>query len=818
MGDFNAHIDKSVVRFPYHDDFNNNGKLMKDFIQETDLLVANGRYQKKKGKLWTFISDMSGTKTQIDYILVNKKWKNSIHNCESYNSFSSVGSDHRIVTAKVKMSLRKCVTPPDKDNYNWSSLRDSDLIKLYTIRIKNRFESLCNSNETISETYNNLINANKETAKELIPSKQKSKKKRIAKDMRVVEARQKVEEASIVYFREPSDENRESMQQHKDGLRQIYDEIQEEELDKLLAKVESANEEAKHKESWRLINEITGPKTIKTSLIKAKDKDERKEKWLEHFRDLLGKEPNVNTDEEFKISQVFENLDISDNPFSMEEYETAKKMLKGGKASGTDGIAGEVLKYCEIDDILLQFINRLFLSEKPDQWSESNLKPLPKSGDLSITSNYRGIALSSIPAKVANRMILNRIRPVVDPLLRPNQNGFRPGRSTVAHILALRRLIEGVKEFNLAAVLVFVDFKKAFDSIHRGRMFKILKAYGIPEKLVKIIELMYSDTRARVLTPDGETEFFNIVAGVLQGDTLAPFLFAIVLDYVMRQALNDRVEDLGFYLDRKRSRRHQPIIITDTDFADDIALISKEIEQAQEMLTRVEHEASKVGLHLNAKKTELMKFNLPGSAGVHASDGSLIKETENFKYLGGWLGSSKKDFEIRKALAWSACNKLTLIWKSNVSRKIKERLFVATVESILLYGAETWTIDKTFRKRLDGCYTRMLRVAFNVSWKDKIKNVELYGGLPAVSSKVTCRRLKIAGHCIRHSDEEVAGNLVLWQPVQGNRKRGRRAANYVDTLLQDTDLCSIDELRTAMLDRASWRKNAQIMRADARPM
>ena len=114
------------------------------------------------------------------------------------------------------------------------------------------------------------------------------------------------------------------MQQHKDGLRQIYDEIQEEELDKLLAKVESANEEAKHKESWRLINEITGRKTIKTSLIKAKDKDERKEKWLEHFRDLLGKEPNVNTDEEFKISQVFENLDISDNPFSMEEYETAK--------------------------------------------------------------------------------------------------------------------------------------------------------------------------------------------------------------------------------------------------------------------------------------------------------------------------------------------------------------------------------------------------------------------------------------------------------------------------------------------------------------
>ena len=191
------------------------------------------------------------------------------------------------------------------------------------------------------------------------------------------------------------------------------------------------------------------------------------------------------------------------------------------------------------------------------------------------------------------------------------------------------------------------------------------------------------------MTPDGETVFFNIIAGVLQGDTLAPFLFAIVLDYVMRQALDDKVEDLVFYLDRKRSRRHHPIVITDIDFADDIALISKEIGQAQEMLTRVELEASKVGLHLNAKKTEVMKLNLPDSVGIHASDGSLIKETGNFKYLGGWLESSKKDFEVRKALAWSTCNKLTRIWKSNVSRKIKERLFVSTVESILLYGAET---------------------------------------------------------------------------------------------------------------------------------
>jgi hypothetical protein len=78
-------------------------------------------------------------------------------------------------------------------------------------------------------------------------------------------------------------------------------------------------------------------------------------------------------------------------------------------------------------------------------------------------------------------MLLNRIQPALDPLIRPNQNGFRQGSSTTAHILALRRLIEGVRSHNLKVIIVFVDFKKAFDSIHRGKIFKILRAYGIPE-------------------------------------------------------------------------------------------------------------------------------------------------------------------------------------------------------------------------------------------------------------------------------------------------------------------------------------------------
>ena len=193
----------------------------------------------------------------------------------------------------------------------------------------------------------------------------------------------------------------------------------------------------------------------------------------------------------------------------MEEYEKAKKALVEGKTCGEDGITPEMLKRCDLDNIILDFCNDALLKgEKPDQWSILNIIPIPKSGDLSLGGNYRGISLSSIVAKLYNKMILNRIRPELDTHLRANQNGFRVGRTTVGHILALRRIIEGIRSNNLPAIITFIDFKKAFDTIHRGRMLKILKAYGIPDQLTNAIADIYKDTKAKVILPDGETEVF----------------------------------------------------------------------------------------------------------------------------------------------------------------------------------------------------------------------------------------------------------------------------------------------------------------------
>ena len=173
---------------------------------------------------------------------------------------------------------------------------------------------------------------------------------------------------------------------------------------------------------------------------------------------------------------------------------------------------------------LLEVCNKTLHKDKAAIWVKSGLIPIPKKGDLGYAKQYRGISLSVIAAKSYNKMFLLRIRPHIEPILRINQNGFCPGRSTLSQILALRRLVGGIKDQNLKAVITFVDFRKVFDSIHRGKLMQILKAYGIPDIIVDAINTLYEDTVAQVLSPDGDTEFFTILAGVLQGDTLTPFL------------------------------------------------------------------------------------------------------------------------------------------------------------------------------------------------------------------------------------------------------------------------------------------------------
>ena len=146
-----------------------------------------------------------------------------------------------------------------------------------------------------------------------------------------------------------------------------------------------------------------------------------------------------------------------------------------------------------------------------------------------------------------------------------------------------------------------------------------------------------------------------------------------------------------------------------------------------------------------------------------------------------------------------------------MNQSLKKRFFVATVESILLYGCESWALTATMEKSLDGTYTRMLRSALNIPWNSFTTNDVVYGQLPKVTDKIAARRLRLAGHCHRHPELSTQ-KLVLWEPTHGIKNRGRQHATFLTTLKRDTGATSTDELRKLMEIRTVWRTHVESRR------
>ena len=128
---------------------------------------------------------------------------------------------------------------------------------------------------------------------------------------------------------------------------------------------------------------------------------------------------------------------------------------------------------------------------------------------------------------------------------------------------------------------------------------------------------------------------------------------------------------------------------------------------------------SEIGLQINLEKTKIIDFAQTNPVNICTTLNSEIILVYNFKYFGSWKSSSLKDFEFRKALAWKVCHNMKKLWKSNLAKTLKIRIVKVTIKTTLLYGTETWTINKWLEKRINGCYTKLLRMVLNVFWKDK---------------------------------------------------------------------------------------------------
>ena len=205
-----------------------------------------------------------------------------------------------------------------------------------------------------------------------------------------------------------------------------------------------------------------------------------------------------------------------------------------------------------------------------------------------------------------------------------------------------------------------------------------------------------------------------------------------------------------------------------------------------------------------------MCFNQTGD--ISTLNGSSLKQVK-FTYVGCRVSSTETDIDTRLAKAWTANDWLSLIWKSDLTVKMKRSFFQAAVVSILLYGCTAWTLTKLMEKKFDGNYTRMLRVILNESWRQHPTKQQLYGHLPPIITTITIRRTRHAEHCWRSRDE-LLSDVLLSTPSHGRAKAGWPARTNIQQICTDT-VCSPEDLPEAMDYTERWRDRVRDICADS---
>ena len=270
-GDINAQIRKNGNhKYSLHNSSNRIGRHLTDFTIQNRLTCLDTNFQKREGKLWTY-TYANNTKAQIDYVFINEKWKNSAVNCKAYSPFVGVSSDHLIVTAKIRLSLRKNATRTTTIiHYDWALLNNIDIRDKYVIAFRNKFDALQKTEtRTPNDEYENFVNAHLEAAAKYIQTKHRTKSRVPWDTLAVKEKRAEVKTASKCNRKNPTNTNAMKLKKARNELASIYLKEQTEYIQNQIDKIRDSVEDRQSRIAWQTINEVSRRK----STAKAKLKD-----------------------------------------------------------------------------------------------------------------------------------------------------------------------------------------------------------------------------------------------------------------------------------------------------------------------------------------------------------------------------------------------------------------------------------------------------------------------------------------------------------------------------------------------------------------
>ncbi|CAH1239030.1 Hypp5694 [Branchiostoma lanceolatum] len=814
MGDMNAQIGGSNQGFEHtlgphaFGNRTDNGNRFIQFCSMNNMKIGSSIFEHKDIHKTTWLSNDHKTRTQIDHIAIGPRWRTPcLEDVRVYRG-ADVGSDHYLSIAKIKIKLKrqkKKASLPRR--FDTSKLKDPATCEQFEASLRNRFSALADPPPGSTVWWEELKDAMTATGEEILGYKKSLREAWISDHTwKLISERKTLHHRRHNNKSDNNDVHHEYMEKNREVKRsaqrdrRVWMERQAEEAEGAAARNDMRT-------VYQIAKKITGSSKAHSGPVKAKDGtllskgEDKLARWAEHFEEVLNRPDPTSPPTVFDEPPHPLPIDTSD--FTEAEVQEAIKTLKNNKSPGMDGITAEMLKAG--GDCTVQWMCHLCnqawnAGEVPEDWKNGAVVCIPKKGNLTECDNWRGVTLLSIPGKVYATCILNRMRDAVDKVLREQQAGFRPKRSCAEQIFTLRRIIEKCSELQAPLAISFIDFSKAFDSIHRPSLWNIMHSYGIPSRLISAVKQIYADSKCCVRTGEGYSGWFEVVSGVRQGCVLSPILFAMAIDWVLGKATKER--GIQWVQETK---------LADLDFADDIAALADTTRDLQPLVCDIGSTASSIGLSISTKKTKNVLVGTHPPPTSVTIDQTEVEVVENFTYLGSSInsrGDMDKELDCRIGKASAAFNQLGKIWASKkLSLKTKLRFYNSNVLSTLLYGCETWPLKSSQERQLNGFDSKCLRKILGIRWDDFTTNreIQVRTNQQQVSATICKRRLSWLSHATRLAPDRLANQVLDWNP-QGKRRRGRPRMNYRQTIERDLRAANLNwkDVRRMAADRACW--------------
>ena len=586
------------------------------------------------------------------------------------------------------------------------------------------------------------------------------------------------------------------------------------------------------------IKAVYGPQPASSSPLLSADgceliteKPRILERWAEHFDNVLNRPSHICEDAISKLPQVDINHSMDDPP-TLSEVEKAIQQLSDGKAPGVDAIPAEIYKHAgeQLRSKLLQLLQTMWAQGViPQDFKDASIVHLYKrKGNRQACDNHRGISLLSIAGKVLARILLNRLNEHLEQDLLPeSQCGFRKERGTIDMIFAARQMQEKCQEHNVDLYTTFVDLTKAFDTVSREGLWKIMRKFGCPDNFILMVRQFHDGMQAQVVDGGESSPSFAVTNGVKQGCVLAPTLFSLMFTAMLHDAFSDsspgidiryRTDGKLFNLQRLKAKTKVHFDkLRDFLFADDCALNAGTLVDMQHSMDLLSSACTNFGLTISTKKTEVMYQPAPKKPYQEPSitvNGQRLAAVDKFTYLGSTLSRCvhiDDEINARIAKASSAFGRLRpTVWdRKGVHLTTKLKVYRAIVLTTLLYASETWTIYQRHAKKLNRFHLTCLRKLLRVKWQDKVPDTEILEqtGMCSISTMLHKTQLRWAGHITRMTDERLPKRILYGELVNGARSRGGQKKRFKDTLkvsLKDFGI-DTDSWETVAKNRSAWR-------------